>query len=100
MDLEQETLKWQIRRLQKRLREQKSEIQVVTAKNHATAVNTATLDLRVAARVTRAEIDMLVALSSKGTMDSCDSDSSTGGQALQGQGVCGGRQPTQGRPVS
>ena len=59
--LEQEKLKWRIRRLQKRLREQESEIRVVTIRSHAGAVNIATLDLRVAVRATRAEIDELVA---------------------------------------
>ena len=79
MDLAQETLKWRIRRSQKRLREQESEIRIVTARNHATVVNTAPLDLRIAARATRTEIDRLVAMAGKGTMDSCDSDSSTAG---------------------
>ena len=79
MDLEQETLKWRIRRLQKRLREQASEIRVVTAKNHATAVNTATLDLRVATRATRTEIDKLVSMAGKGTLDSYKCDCRTGG---------------------
>ena len=79
MDQEPETLQRRIRFPQKPLREQVNEIREVTARNRWAAVNTATLDLRVTARVTRAEIDMLVALSSKGTMDSCDSDSSTGG---------------------
>ena len=51
----------------------------MTARKHATAVNTATLDLRVAAKATRTEIDRLVAMAGKGTLDSYNSDSSTGG---------------------
>ena len=68
-----------MRRLQRRLREQECEVRAVTARSHASAVNTATLDLRVAVRKTRAEIDELATMAGKGTVDSHDSDSSTGG---------------------
>ena len=53
MDQVPETLQRRIRRSKKRLKEQESEIRTVTARNHTTAVNTATLDLRIAARATR-----------------------------------------------
>ena len=83
MDQEPETPHRRIRRSHKCLREQESEIRAVTVRNRSqrqsTAVNIATLDLQIAARATRTEIDRLVAMSGKGTMDSCNSDSSTGG---------------------
>ena len=53
----------------------------MTARNQASAVNALTLDLQVAVRKTRAEIDELVTMAGKGTLDSHDSDSSTGGSA-------------------
>ena len=75
----QERLRGRVKRLQRRVREQEYEIRAVTARNHASAVNAATLDLRVAVRKTRAEIDKLMTMAGKGTWDSHDSDSSTGG---------------------
>ena len=75
----QEGLKCRVRRLQRRLREQEHEIRAITTRNQASAVNAATLDLRVAVRETRAEIARLVIMAGKGTLDSHDSDSSTGG---------------------
>ena len=68
-----------MRRLQRRLKEQEHKIRAVTAKNQASSVNSATLDLRVAVRRTRSEIDKLVTMAGRGTLDSQDSDSSTGG---------------------
>ena len=75
----QEELKFWVRRLQRRLKEQEHEIRAVTARNQSSAVKSATLDLRVAVRRTRSEIDKLVTMAGKGTLDSQDSDSSTGG---------------------
>ena len=54
------------------------------AKTRWASANTVTLDLRIAARETRAEIDRLVALTGKGAMDGFDSDSSAGGLTTRG----------------
>ena len=56
----------------------------VTARNRWVTVYTTTLDLRTAARETRAKIDRLVVLTGKGALDSFDSDSSTGGLTTRG----------------
>ena len=66
------------------MRGQEREIRNVTARNRWATVNTATLDLRIAARETRAEIDKLVVLTGKGAMESLDSDSSTGRPTTRG----------------
>ena len=87
MEQEPDALLKQLRCSQRQLRDQECEIREVIYRNRRSCVNTATLELRAAARDTKAKIDRLRALRGERLMDSYDSDSSASRSTSRGPSI-------------